>query len=211
MLKKINENLSNHNSKINKLLPFFVILLFIILNLTLIINLYNNNVNKENLLRLHVVANSNSIEDQITKLKVYEKVNNYINNINKNIYDNSNVMSNIENNVQDILNISNKTIKDNNLNYQASLNLGKINYDEKKSILINMEEGTYNSVQIILGEGNGQNIWSLIAPNKENLENLENLNTILPGINSLNDCTLNSKDIKITYEFKILEIFNNLF
>lgn len=211
MLKKINENLSNHNSKINKPLPFFVILLFIILNLTLIINLYNNNVNKENLLRLHVVANSNSIEDQITKLKVYEKVNNYINNINKNIYDNSNVMSNIENNVQDILNISNKTIKDNNLNYQASLNLGKINYDEKKSILINMEEGTYNSVQIILGEGNGQNIWSLIAPNKENLENLENLNTILPGINSLNDGTLNSKDIKITYEFKILEIFNNLF
>lgn len=211
MLKKINENLSNHNSKINKFLPFFVILLFIILNLTLIINLYNNNVNKENLLRLHVVANSNSIEDQITKLKVYEKVNNYINNINKNIYDNSNVMSNIENNVQDILNISNKTIKDNNLNYQASLNLGKINYNEKKSILINMEEGTYNSVQIILGEGNGQNIWSLIAPNKENLANLENLNTILPGINSLNDGTLNSKDIKITYEFKILEIFNNLF
>ena len=84
------------------------------------------------------------------------------------------------------------------------------NYEEKQSILSDMPSGTYDSVKLILGKGDGKNIWSLVFPNEENIQNLKNYETILPGISSIYD---NNQLIKkdITYSIKIVEVFNNFF
>ena len=66
-----------------------------------------------------------------------------------------------------------------------------------------MDKGTYNSAKIILGDGNGKNIWSFISPSKENLEKLKNYETIMPGISKIyND------NVTILYKSKILELLN---
>ena len=139
---------------------------------------------------MHIVANSNSIDDQIVKLNVSKKVNNYINLLfqNKKNYNKDEAKEIIEENIYNILDIANSEIELSNENYLAHANIGKISYDEKHSDMINMDKGTYDSLQIILGEGKGENFWSLIFPYSYNQEltgyiNEENSENILENEN----------------------------
>lgn len=214
MLKKIFFKLSDEKNVLNKLLPFFILLLFIILNITIIFNLYFKKEEKEDILRLHVVANSNNLNDQITKLKVNEKIKDYFANLQANEkLSKSDIINLAKSNSSDIINIANSVIKENNLNYNASLNIGKIYYDKKESTLLDMEKGNYDSIKVILGNGNGKNIWSLIEPNKENLEKLKGLESILPRINQIYDAKKdeeNEENEDVSYSFKIFEILKYL-
>ena len=70
-----------NNKKINKV-AFIAIFSFIILNIYIGIKLYEKKEITDNIIRLHVVANSNDTKDQIEKLKVHSKIQEYINNLN---------------------------------------------------------------------------------------------------------------------------------
>lgn len=138
---------------------------FILLNIFLLIQCFKTKHNQEDYFRLHIVANSNSIDDQIVKLKISKAVTNYINKIcNSNYKSSTSAKKNIKNNINYILEIANNELKENNVEYVAYANIGKISYAEKHSNTLDMEEGIYDSVQIILGNGNGENFWSLIFP-----------------------------------------------
>ena len=204
-------NLNNLKSNYNKLVPFFIILLFIILNLTIIFNLYFKKGENNDILRLHVIANSNSIKDQITKLKVNEKINKYINEISLNKIKKDEIKEIISNNSDTILKIADDTIKQNDLNYSAILNVGNINYEKKDSINLTMDKGNYDSVKLILGEGKGENIWSLIEPNEENIQNIKELENIFPGISNLYENKNTYNDENISYDLKIVEFIKNVF
>lgn len=163
-----------------------VIFSFILLNGILIFKIIYNENCKQDIVRLHVIANSNSVSDQIIKLKVEAKIQDYLNNLEvpenttKDEYINL-----LKCNNQNILNISNNLLKDNNLNYSSKLEIGKIKYDKKESATQNMEAGTYDSMKLVLGDGNGKNIWSIIFPNEKNISSVKELETILPGISDI--------------------------
>lgn len=187
---------------------FIFIFLFIILNIYITLQILNKESFKNNITRIHVIANSNSIEDQLIKIKIYEKINEYIKTLN--INDTTLEIEKLKilaNNSNNILEIANKTLKDNNKEYTSTLDIGKIYYEKKDSININMSEGCYNSIRINLGKAEGKNIWSLIFPNEQTIEKLSTLNSILPGISNIynNDTNINKE---VEYSFKILEIFN---
>lgn len=150
----------------------------ILLNLFILNKLVETKNNQEDYFRLHVVANSNSIDDQIVKLKVSKKVTKYINTfINTNTAEKNYAKGKIIDNIDEILEIANAEIKNNNTNYSAYANIGKISYDKKYSEQLDMKKGIYDSVQIVLGEGKGENFWSLIFPyvyanyEEENIKN----------------------------------------
>lgn len=209
----------NKHIKFNRniLIPSFIIFLFILLNTLIVLNIYTKETekNKSNILRLHVIANSNLVEDQIIKLKVYENITEYIKNLEleNNIYSKDEIISKVKENISDILTISDDTISKNNLKYRTSVNIGKMYYDKRQSVLLDMDKGNYDSIKIILGAGNGKNIWTLISPSEDNLKNMSNLNTIIPGIDKLYNDTNNpndEKEEKIDYSIKIFEIYKNL-
>ena len=84
---------------------------FILLNTLVAFNIYKTKFISKDIFRLHVVANSNSIEDQIIKLKAESKIKEYISNFNIN---NKNELKNeIEKNKDEILQIANNTICEN--------------------------------------------------------------------------------------------------
>lgn len=209
----------NRHIKFNRniLIPSFIIFLFILLNTLIVLNIYTKETEKNNtnILRLHVIANSNLVEDQIVKLKVYENITEYIKNLEleNNIYSKDEIISKVKENISDILTISDDTISKNNLKYRTSVNIGKMYYDKRQSVLLDMDKGNYDSIKIILGAGNGKNIWTLISPSEDNLKNISNLNTIIPGIDKLYNDTNNpndEKEEKIDYSIKIFEIYKNL-
>ena len=209
----------NKHIKFNRniLIPSFIIFLFILLNTLIVLNIYTKETekNNSNILRLHVIANSNLVEDQIVKLKVYENITEYIKNLEleNNIYSKDEIISKVKENISDILTISDDTISKNDLKYRTSVNIGKMYYDKRQSVLLDMDKGNYDSIKIILGAGNGKNIWTLISPSEDNLKNISNLNTIIPGIDKLyndNNNQTDEKEEKIDYSIKIFEIYKNL-
>ena len=194
-----------NNKKINKV-AFIAIFSFIILNIYIGIKLYEKNEITDNIIRLHVVANSNDTKDQIEKLKVHSKIQEYINNLN---IKEENILDYLKNNSNDILNIVNSTLSNDNINYDSYIKIGKINYEEKQSVTEDMPSGSYNSMQIILGKGEGKNIWSFIFPNEENIKKLENYNTILPKLSNIYEDNNYTKE-NVEIEFKAVEIFNTI-
>lgn len=192
--------------EINYSLILFL-LSIVILNTYILVSITMKNNKKDNIFRLHVVANSNSIDDQITKLKVETEVEKFLNEIN---YDeNDNIYEILNSNSSNILKISNNILNKESKNYSSKLDIGKIHYDEKENVLYNMEEGSYNSARLILGEGNGKNIWTIIFPNKETIKSIEELDTILPGISNIYEDENLEKETK-NYDFKLKEILKNI-
>lgn len=181
---------------------------FIMLNVYITIKLLKSEETKDQLTRLHVVANSNSIQDQLVKLKIYESVNDYIKSLNiDNTASSKETLNILEKNTNDIAKITNKVLNENNMDYSSSIDIGKIYYDKKDSIELTMPQGCYNSIRINLGNAEGKNIWSLIFPNEDSIKNISNLDSILPGISNIyNNENVPNKD----YSFKILEILNEL-
>lgn len=156
---------------------------FILLNTLVAFNIYKTKFISKDIFRLHVVANSNSIEDQIIKLKAESKIKEYISNFNIN---NKNELKNeIEKNKDEILQIANNTICENDKKYTPSIKIGKISYDKKDNMQTQMYSGTYDSASVILGSGNGKNIWSIIFPNDSTIEKIKELDTIIPGISNI--------------------------
>jgi stage II sporulation protein R len=202
MLKKLNIPLT--------ICIFSVILLSIYTS----IRLYKKNKEVENSFRLHVVANSNSIDDQIIKLKVANKIENFIDTLlYKNNITKQEVFSTIYNNMNEILLISNNELKNNNINYISTAKLGKIHYEGKENVYTTMSEGSYDSIQILLGKAEGKNYWNLIFPNKENVKSLIGLENILPGISDIyEDENIEEKEnTDKKYSFKFLEVIENIF
>lgn len=141
------------------------IVMFVLLNLIIIYNTYESKTRIDTYFRIHVLANSDSIQDQLLKYKVAENVNEYIKNITANVVTSKEeAKSVVEKNIQNVLEVCNKTIKDNGYNSNVYANIGKIYYDEKYKDEEYMTSGIYDSLQIVIGEGNGQNWWSLIFP-----------------------------------------------
>lgn len=165
------------------LVCFISLFSFIVLNTIIVLNIYNN---KNNVFRLHVISNSNTPTDLIEKLKVNENIKSYIENLNLNkLNSKQDIENTIYKNLDKILNIANDTLKNDNITYIATAKYGKIHYQEKENLSLSMNEGIYDSLQIILGNGNGENIWSLIFPNENDIKNISNYETIIPGISKL--------------------------
>lgn len=203
------------NKKVS--LPILILIFSVILlNTYIVLGMYNQKKLSNETFRLHVVANSNSTEDQITKLKISTKVQNYLSNILKNTDTKQEAMDKINSNMDSILEISNNELKNDNKEYLAYAKLGNMHYDKKIDQNLTMPEGNYDSLQIVLGEGQGKNFWSLIFPNENNIKNLEGLESILPGISEIygDEDTANisnsDESDNVVYSFKILEIYDSL-
>lgn len=182
-----------NKSKISLLIFLFC---FILINLYLTFSIINGNEIKGNVVRLHVIANSNDINDQIIKLKVSEILENYIKSLNLENKSSNEILNKLNENKEAILNLVNTELLKNNINYTSSISIGKIYYsDKKENAIYEMDKGYYNSLKINLGEAKGKNFWDFIAPNKENLNKLKSYETILSGISNK----------KIEYKSKIIE------
>lgn len=196
-----------------KNIPFLIcIFSVILLSAYISIGMYNKSKVNENTFRLHVVANSNDLSDQIIKLKVVDKIENYIKALlNKTDISKDDVYNVIYNNLDGILSISNKELEENKIDYTTNIKIGKINYEEKEDIYMTMEKGSYDSLQVLLGKAEGKNYWNLVFPNKDNIQSLKGLENVLPGITNIYEEDLDEVNEEKVYTFKFIEILKEIF
>ena len=162
------------------------------------------------MLRMHVIANSDTVEDQELKLKVRDAVLT----AGKDLFDGSVTAENAKNkivpNVKLLEEAALKTIADEGFDYKVNISVAKEyflarTYDNQ----VTLPSGYYMAVKVIIGEGNGQNWWCVMFPPM-----------CLPGADSeceiSNFLTEKENEIvtmpeKYKFKLKIIEIFDEIF
>ena len=109
----------------------------------------------DNVLRLHVIANSDSDDDQSLKLAVRDRVLSETKNID---------VSDTEMFLSAALTSANEYLSENNIPYTATAQFGKFRFPQKSYNGIILPSGVYNGVRIVLGDGVGQNWWCVMYP-----------------------------------------------
>lgn len=114
--------------------------------------------------RLHVVANSDSAEDQQLKLKVRDDVINYLEPMLEDIYDVEKTKKIIESNINKIEEVARKSVKKYGYTYSVTADFDKFHFPTKVYENARFPKGKYDALKIVIGEGDGQNWWCVLYP-----------------------------------------------
>ena len=107
-----------------------LLLLFIFINSYSYANSIFNNLSS-NIFRLHILANSDSTDDQTLKLKVRDNIINYLEEKTSNCKTKDEVINITSKNIKELQKIAINTIKENGYNYNVKLEIGKFPFPTK--------------------------------------------------------------------------------
>lgn len=204
---------------LNFCLLIFLLFLYVLISAQSYVTAVSSNLS-DAVFRLHVIANSDTDEDQSLKLKVRDSLLEYMNEICSNCSTKDEAISIANAHKDDFQKIAKQTITDNGYDYSVKINIDNFYFPTKNYGDISLPAGMYDALRVEIGEAKGQNWWCVMFPSlcfvdissgvvddeaKENLEeNLEEESyTIISDTEKSN----------IKFKFKIIEFFaeNNLF
>ncbi len=180
------------------------------------LQVYSRNVVEgisDSVVRLHIVANSDSAEDQSLKLKVRDEITGYL----KPMLDNAENVEETKNiiafNLENIEEEAERIIKKYGYTYGVTVSLGNFDFPAKEYGNVRFPKGNYDALKIVIENGNGKNWWCVLYPQ---LCFSENVNGILPEEsetklkNTLSDDQYDviTNKSKINFKFKIVEWFS---
>ena len=119
---------------------------------------------RANVLRLHIIANSDSSEDQELKLKIRDSILNESVELFDGITDIDNAVLNAEQNADYYCEIANRVIKENGYDYKAKATVGYSYFETREYEDFTLPAGNYKSLIISLGKAKGKNWWCVIFP-----------------------------------------------
>ena len=100
---------------------------------------YGSEQYADNVLRLHVIANSNTSEDQALKLKVREHID-------------------------AIQAAAEEKIREEGYNYPVEIETGEYYFPTKYYTEGALPAGSYEAVRVVIGQGEGENWWCVLFP-----------------------------------------------
>lgn len=185
--------------------PIFLSLLFVFTYVTPFIQ--TSEKISEEVFRLHILANSDSEEDQALKLKVRDQILYESEALFKNCTTLEDVVSVSKNNLDYFKDIAQKCIYDNGYNYKVNVYVDKEYFNTRKYDKITLPSGIYNALKIEIGSAQGHNWWCVMFPA-----------ICLPAvsddeINKILDeeeIELINSDNKYEIRFKIVEIYEKI-
>ena len=173
---------------------------------------YNYDDVKNTLIRFHVIANSDSNEDQNLKLDIKNKVIEYLYPLlsdSKSIDESRKILINNEDKVKEI---AYEIINEEGFNYSVDVVLSKENFPQKEYGSIVLPQGEYEAYRIIIGNGQGHNWWCVMFPplcfidvTKGQVEDEKSQNALDKEIEE----NKNKEDIE--YSFKSIELLKEVF
>ena len=202
--------------KIGRIFVILILLsLFILISAISYVDAVSNNI-ADSVFRLHVIANSDSKEDQELKLKVRDELLSYMNIISKDSTSKQEAMQIANEHKEEFTQIAEKVIKENGYNYTVNVQIGKADFPTKYYGDITLPAGTYDALKVQIGEAKGQNWWCVmfpplcfvdvstgIVPDNSKQELKQSLD------NEEYDLISKTDNNEISFKFKIVELFQN--
>ncbi|NLL72443.1 MAG: stage II sporulation protein R [Clostridiales bacterium] len=214
------------NSKTDKQIRFFLLLTIILSSwiLTKTINVYANidrqSIQKaiaKDIIRFHVIANSDTDEDQELKYQVKDALVKSLSPYLKDAKDKDEAREIIIDNMSFIKEVAEQTIYDKGYTYPVSVSLSPTYFPMKVYGEFAFPPGNYEALQVHIGNAKGKNWWCVMFPplcfvdesysiiDEEGEEKLEFLLT------EEEFQSLKCKDTPIKVRFKLIDIFKKFF
>ena len=171
---------------------------------------------KDSVFRLHVIANSDSKEDQNLKYIVRDSLLAYMNELCKDCSSKEDSLKIANLNKDNFKKIAEETIKNEGFSYDVNIEIGEFDFPTKNYGDISLPAGLYDALKVEIGSAEGHNWWCVMFPplcfvdissgtvpdsSKEVLEN--ELSEEEFSLISEND------DSAMNFKFKLLELFSN--
>lgn len=196
----------------------FIIFLFFIYTLFCAIN-YVDAVSSDisdSVFRLHVIANSDSVEDQNLKYIVRDNVLEYMNSICSDVSSKEEVIEIANAHLEDFKSIASNTVHGQGYDYDVSVEIGNFDFPTKTYGDISFPSGFYDALRIKIGNASGQNWWCVMFPplcfvdvssgvvpdsSKEDMK--QNLSSEEYGL-------ISGESEDLEFKFKLVEFFQNI-
>lgn len=118
----------------------------------------------DSVFRLHVLANSDSTEDQNLKLLVRDNILEYMNSISSDVTSKNDWIALANLHISDLEMIAKQTILENGYTYDVSLEIGNFAFPTKTYGDITLPPGYYDALRVKIGKAEGQNWWCVMFP-----------------------------------------------
>lgn len=169
---------------------------------------------KDSIIRFHVIANSDSEEDQNLKLKVKNEVIEYL-------YDKLDKSESLEesrqiikDNMEDVKKIASQVINNSNYSYDVKVELGRENFPDKAYGNIVLPQGNYEAFRVIIGQGEGKNWWCVMFPPlcfvDESKAQVQYEETEEKLKHQINDKDISEENNNTKIKFKVVEVIKDL-
>ncbi len=119
---------------------------------------------REAVVRLHILANSDSDKDQAVKLKVRDALLKTNTKLLKSGVTKENAEIYFENSKKELLKTAETVLKENGFSYGAEIILTQEYYETRTYGSLIFPAGEYLSLRVILGDGEGKNWWCVMFP-----------------------------------------------
>lgn len=117
------------------------------------------------ILRFHVLANSDDVADQAVKEKVRDAVGVYLQPFLKEADSLEETKQIVGQNLDGVVQVAKNTLAENGYDYKVSARITSLDFPEKSYGAYTFPKGEYEALQIVIGEGAGQNWWCVLYPN----------------------------------------------
>ncbi len=119
---------------------------------------------QDEIIRLHVVANSDSDGDQNLKLRVRDAVVSYLGDQMEDIRSKADARVFLEAHLDEIAAVANRVIEAAGLSDRVKVTLTEEEFDTREYDSFSLPAGLYDSLRIVIGEGQGHNWWCVVFP-----------------------------------------------
>lgn len=185
------------------------ILFLIIYNLSVFA--FQCNEIRTNTIRLHVIANSDTVEDQNIKLQVRDALLVSGQNIFDGTVTPDNAQIKISTKLKDLEAVANKILRQNAKNYTAKVSLTTEYFSTRTyEDNITLPAGKYMALKVVLGDGAGKNWWCVMFPTLCLPATEKTNHQAMKNVYSENGKYILENAEKYAIRFKIIEVIETL-
>ena len=116
-------------------------------------------------LRFHVLANSDTACDQAVKEVVRDAVGTYLQPLLEESDSLTDTKQIVTEHMEQVIGVAKETLRFHGYSYEVSARIANIDFPEKTYGAYTFPKGEYEALQIVIGEGKGQNWWCVLYPN----------------------------------------------
>ena len=162
------------------------------------------------MIRLHVIAHSDSAADQALKLEVRDAVLDYATAVLQRSADMAAAQQELQRELPRIESIARAAVTAEGYNYGVTASLGQAEFPLKEYNGFSLPAGEYTALRLVIGEGAGQNWWCVVFPPLCTAAACEFDETALAAGFSQEDISLITESEGYVLKFRTMELWQQL-
>ena len=162
------------------------------------------------MIRLHVIAHSDSTEDQALKLQVRDAVLDYATAVLQRSEDMAAAQKELQSQLPRIESIARAAVTAEGYDYGVTASLGQAEFPLKEYDGFSLPAGEYTALRLVIGEGEGQNWWCVVFPPLCTAAACEFDETALAAGFSQEDISLITESEGYVMKFRTMELWQQL-